>query len=201
MGTYKKYIDDLEIQKNNLVTALNNKGVEATNTETLNTLVPKVNEIKIGSSTKQPLTAEYIKANWIPLTANANNRIYYKSSGVTTETPEEYIMITRHSGKMIAYCSEQAEALEQVQIIYPNINENMPSAFCFALASGDSTTCFSFEFDDLNCLCLNRDNTDLSDLSFYGSNFVVIPIHQGDTNNNNNNTSEYAYLNGLYLEP
>ena len=46
MGIYKKFVDDLEIQKNNLVTALNNKGVEATNTETLNTLVPKVNNIQ-----------------------------------------------------------------------------------------------------------------------------------------------------------
>ena len=46
MGTYKKYIDDLEIQKNNLVTALNNKGIEATNAETLNTLVPKVANIE-----------------------------------------------------------------------------------------------------------------------------------------------------------
>lgn len=194
MGIYKKFVDDLEIQKNNLVTALNNKGVEATNAETLNTLVPKVANIETGSSTKQPLTAEYIKANWIPLTANADGRIYYKSSGATTETSKQYIMIAGHSGKMIAYCSEQAEALEQVQIIYPNINENMPSAFCFAL--GDSTTCFSFEFDNLNYLCLNRDNTDLSDLSFCGSNFVVIPIYRGDTD-----TTEYAYLKGLYLEP
>jgi len=46
MGTYKKYVDDLEIQKGNLVTALNEKGVAATDTETLNTLVPKVANIE-----------------------------------------------------------------------------------------------------------------------------------------------------------
>lgn len=46
MGTYKKYVDDLEIQKDNLVTALNDKGVTAANTETLNTLVPKVASIE-----------------------------------------------------------------------------------------------------------------------------------------------------------
>lgn len=46
MGAYKKYIDNLEKRKTELVTVLNNKGVTATNDESLETLVPKVNNIQ-----------------------------------------------------------------------------------------------------------------------------------------------------------
>lgn len=46
MGAYKKYINNLEKRKTELVTALNNKGVTATNDESLETLVPKVNNIQ-----------------------------------------------------------------------------------------------------------------------------------------------------------
>lgn len=62
MGIYKKFVDDLEIQKNNLVTALNNKGIEATNTETLNTLVPKVANIEAGKP-EQTKTVDLSMAN------------------------------------------------------------------------------------------------------------------------------------------
>lgn len=48
MKNYKNYVDDLKRQKTELVTALNVKGVEATNDETFNTLVPKVETISTG---------------------------------------------------------------------------------------------------------------------------------------------------------
>lgn len=48
MKNYKNYVDDLKRQKTELVTALNVKGVEATNDETFNTLVPKVETITTG---------------------------------------------------------------------------------------------------------------------------------------------------------
>lgn len=129
MGIYKKFVDDLEIQKNNLVTTLNNKGVEATNTETLNTLVPKVNEIKTGSSTKQPLTAEYIKANWIQLS--------FKNA-----IGDEYILYninkSNYIGKTIAYISSKNEGINignNVQIIYsaldPNDKAGRYFVYCF----------------------------------------------------------------------
>lgn len=55
MGAYKKYINNLEKRKAELVTTLNNKGVAATNDESLETLVPKVNNIQ-GAKTEQSKT-------------------------------------------------------------------------------------------------------------------------------------------------
>ncbi|MDY5912564.1 MAG: hypothetical protein SPJ62_11300 [Inconstantimicrobium porci] len=106
MGTYKKYIDDLEIQKNNLVTALNNKGIEATNTETLNTLVPKVANIE-GAKEEQEKTASAspngavivtpdtgkvlskVTINTIPTTAQATPTIAVSSGGLITVTSKQ----------------------------------------------------------------------------------------------------------------
>lgn len=106
MGTYKKYIDDLEIQKNNLVTALNNKGIEATNTETLNTLVPKVANIE-GTKEEQEKTASAspdkavvvtpdtgkvlskVTINTIPTTVQATPTIAVSSGGLITVTAEQ----------------------------------------------------------------------------------------------------------------
>lgn len=106
MGTYKKYIDDLEIQKNNLVTALNNKGIEATNIETLNTLVPKVANIE-GAKEEQEKTASAspngavivtpdtgkvlskVTINTIPTTAQATPTIAVSSGGLITVTSKQ----------------------------------------------------------------------------------------------------------------
>ena len=106
MGTYKKYVDDLEIQKNNLVTALNNKGVEATNTETLNTLVLKVANIegakeeqeKIASASPNeavivtPDTGKVLSKvtiNTIPTTTQATPTIAVSSGGLITVTSKQ----------------------------------------------------------------------------------------------------------------
>ena len=101
MGTYKKYIDDLEIQKNNLVTALNNKGVEAINAETLNTLVPKVANIEGAKEEQEKTTSaspngavivtpdtgkvlSKVTINTIPTTAQATPTIAVSSGGLIT---------------------------------------------------------------------------------------------------------------------
>lgn len=106
MGIYKNFVDDLEIQKNNLVTALNNKGVEATNTETLNTLVPKVANIE-GAKEEQEKTASAspdkavvvtpdnwkvlskVTINAIPTTTQATPTIAVSSGGLITVTSKQ----------------------------------------------------------------------------------------------------------------
>lgn len=195
MGAYKKYIDNLEKRKVELVTTLNNKGVAATNDESLETLVPKVANIETGSSTKQPLTAEYIKANWIPLTARVDDKIFYQSKD-HLETSRMFIDVTAYSGKMIAYCSN-TEYMTDFQIVYPNLNENIGDIECLTMCNGASSCCFSIglDFDEPKYLYFSRSNIDVSNLTAGGYYAGILPIFEEDT------TTNYAYLNGLYLEP
>ena len=56
MPTTNDYIDQLKTDKQTLVNALNEKGVEATSNETFTSLAPKVSQIQAGSD-----SSEYFK--------------------------------------------------------------------------------------------------------------------------------------------
>lgn len=108
MGIYKKFVDDLEIQKNNLVTALNNKGVEATNTETLNTLVPKVANIE-GAKEEQEKTAS-VSPNGVVIVAPDTGKVLSKVTINTIPTTTQATpTIAVSSGGLITVTSKQTE--------------------------------------------------------------------------------------------
>lgn len=108
MGTYKKYIDDLEIQKNNLVTALNNKGVEATNTETLNTLVPKVANIE-GAKEEQEKTASALPDKAVVVTPDSGKVLSKVTINAIPTTTQATPTIAVSSGGLITVTSKQTE--------------------------------------------------------------------------------------------
>lgn len=108
MGTYKKYIDDLEIQKNNLVTTLNNKGVEATNAETLNTLVPKVANIE-GAKEEQEKTASASPDKAVVVTPDTGKVLSKVTINTIPTTAQAVPTIAVSSGGLITVTSKQTE--------------------------------------------------------------------------------------------
>lgn len=108
MGTYKKYIDDLEIQKNNLVTTLNNKGVEATNAETLNTLVPKVANIE-GAKEEQEKTASASPNGAVIVTPDIGKVLSKVTINTIPTTSQAVPTIAVSSGGLITVTSKQTE--------------------------------------------------------------------------------------------
>lgn len=108
MGTYKKYVDDLEIQKNNLVTVLNNKGVEATNSETLNTLVPKVANIE-GAKEEQEKTASASPDKAVVVTPDSGKVLSKVTINAIPTTTQATPTIAVSSGGLITVTSKQTE--------------------------------------------------------------------------------------------
>lgn len=89
-GTMRKYINELRVQRNLLVNALKEKGVEASGTEKFNTLIPKIADISGGGGdgfVNFTATAKTIKFSKASVTAEMTYPVI--NASVTVSLKEE----------------------------------------------------------------------------------------------------------------
>lgn len=145
MGTYKKYIDDLEIQKNNLVTTLNNKGVEATNTETLNTLVPKVANIE-GAKEEQEKTASASPNGVVIVTPDTGKALSKVTINAIPTTTQATPTIAVSSGGLIAVTSKQTEGYVKAGTKTPIKQLDVQNAKTITPSTSSQTAVSAYKF-------------------------------------------------------
>ena len=145
MGTYKKYIDDLEIQKNNLVTALNNKGVEATNTETLNTLVPKVANIE-GAKEEQEKTASASPNGAVIVTPDTGKVLSKVTINTIPTTTQATPTIAVSSGGLITVTSKQTEGYVKAGTKMPIKQLDVQGAKTITPSTNSQTAVSAYKF-------------------------------------------------------
>lgn len=145
MGIYKKFVDDLEIQKNNLVTALNNKGVEAINTETLNTLVPKVANIE-GAKEEQEKTAS-ASPNGVVIVAPDTGKVLSKVTINTIPTTTQATpTIAVSSGGLITVTSKQTEGYVKAGTKMPIKQLDVQDAKTITPSTNSQTAVSAYKF-------------------------------------------------------
>lgn len=145
MGTYKKYIDDLEIQKNNLVTTLNNKGIEATNTETLNTLVPKVANIE-GAKEEQEKTASASPNGAVIVTPDTGKVLSKVTINTIPTTTQATPTIAVSSGGLITVTSKQTEGYVKAGTKMPIKQLDVQGAKTITPSTSSQTAVSAYKF-------------------------------------------------------